>query len=72
MRGGSPEGLLGQLDDVGGGLHVDVVVVECRRVSGGARLGQQDPQPAAQGLGGGRLGATGRGSGQEVPAVCLH
>ena len=37
---GSPEGLLGQLDDVGGGLHVDVVVVEGSRVGGGARLRQ--------------------------------
>lgn len=36
----SPEGLLGQLDDIGGGLDVDVVVVQGGWVGGGASLGQ--------------------------------
>lgn len=36
----SPEGLLGQLDDIGGGLDVDVVVVQSGGIGGGASLGQ--------------------------------
>lgn len=36
----SPEGLLGQLDDIGSGLDVDVVVMQRGRVSGGASLSQ--------------------------------
>lgn len=36
----SPEGLLGELDDVGRRLHVDVVIMQSGRVSGGAGLSQ--------------------------------
>lgn len=36
----SPEGLLGQLDDVGSGLDVDVVVVQGSRIGSGASFGQ--------------------------------
>lgn len=36
----SPEGLLGQLDDIGSGLDVDVVVVQGGWVCGGACLSQ--------------------------------
>lgn len=36
----SPEGLLGQLDDVGGGLNIDVVIVEGGWIGGGAGLSQ--------------------------------
>lgn len=35
----SPEGLLGQLDDIGSGLDVNVVVVQGGWVGGGASLG---------------------------------
>lgn len=51
----SPERLLGQLDDIGSGLDVDVVVVQGGRIGGGARLCQQNPQPATHRLGGGGL-----------------
>lgn len=36
----SPKGLLGQLDNVGSGLHIDVVVVQGGGISGGASLSQ--------------------------------
>lgn len=36
----SPEGLFGQLNDIGGGLHVDVVVVQSGRIRSGAGLSQ--------------------------------
>ena len=51
----SPEGLLGQLDDVGGGLDVNVVIVQGGWISGGAGLSQQNPQPATHRLRGGGL-----------------
>lgn len=59
----SPEGLLGQLDDVGGGLDVDVVVMQGGWVSGGASLCQKNPQPATHLLRGGGLEEKNRGTG---------